>query len=216
MQPLRHIEGIAAPLPITNLDTDQIMPKQFLKGINKENLDKGVLYDLRFDANGDLRTDFVLNQTIYSNTEILIGAENFGCGSSREHAVWGLMQYGIRAVIAPSFGEIFYSNSINNRLLVAQVSDADARRLMEIITDSPGIKVILDIDTLTINAAEEIFDFQLAPRYRAVFLEGMDMIETTLKSMDKIKKFHRKWVFDHPWLENIGQKVIISRKMPPK
>ncbi|AEC20856.1 3-isopropylmalate dehydratase [Pusillimonas sp. T7-7] len=211
MQSLPYVEGIAAPLPIANLDTDQIMPKQFLRGIDKEGLGQGVLYDLRFGPDGLPRKDFVLNQDAYSGTHVLIGAENFGCGSSREHAVWGLMQYGIQAVIAPSFGEIFYSNAINNRLLVAQVSEANVYRLMEISHKQPGTSIRLDIDSLTIHAADEVFNFQLAPRYRAAFLEGLDMVATTLKSMDEIKLFAEKWVCEHPWLENVGQKVALRK-----
>src|ERR1700737_3081556 len=120
----RAIEGIAAPLPIGNLDTDQIMPKQFLRGIDKAGLDKGLLYDLRFDAAGEPRGDFVLNRAEYADCRVLIGGENFGCGSSREHAVWGLLQYGISAIVAPSFGEIFYSNALNNKLFRATVPQA--------------------------------------------------------------------------------------------
>ena len=102
------IEGVGAPLPLPNLDTDQIMPKQFLRGIDKSGLDKGLLYDMRFDEHGAPRADFVLNQPAWRDTRVLVAGANFGCGSSREHAVWGLQQFGIRAVIAPSFGEIFY------------------------------------------------------------------------------------------------------------
>src|SRR5450631_236216 len=120
----RTIEGIAAPLPIGNLDTDQIMPKQFLRGIDKGGLANGLLYDLRFNATGNPRGDFVLNRTAYAQCQILIGGENFGCGSSREHAVWGLLQYGIKAIVAPSFGEIFYSNAMNNQLLLATLPQA--------------------------------------------------------------------------------------------
>ncbi|MFL6832581.1 MAG: 3-isopropylmalate dehydratase small subunit, partial [Xanthobacteraceae bacterium] len=110
--PEKHlIEGIAAPLDIANLDTDQIMPKQFLRGIDKAGLDKGLLWDLRFDGEGRERAEFVLNRPEFVDTRVLVCGPNFGCGSSREHAVWGLQQYGIQAVIAPSFGEIFYSNA---------------------------------------------------------------------------------------------------------
>lgn len=210
MQALSYIEGVAAPLPIPNLDTDQIMPKQFLKGINKEGLAQGVLYDLRFDDKGALRADFVLNQTAYKGAGILVGAENFGCGSSREHAVWGLMQLGIKAVIAPSFGEIFYSNAINNRLLVARVSEPDADRITTVIKANPGIAVALDIEALTIAVAEEKLPFQLAPRHRDAFLGGLDMIETTLKQANEIKAFAAEWAAKNPWLDNVGGKVALS------
>ncbi len=118
MSLLTTIEGRALPLPIENLDTDQIMPKQFLRGIDKAGLARGLLYDLRYDAQGVAREDSVLNDARYEGAAVLLGGANFGCGSSREHAVWGLLQYGFAAVIAPSFAEIFYSNAMNNRLLL--------------------------------------------------------------------------------------------------
>ena len=120
------IRGRAARLDIANLDTDQIMPKQFLRGIDKAGLDKGVLYDLRFDGQGRLRPDFVLNRPGFAGVDLLLAGANFGCGSSREHAVWGMQQFGFKAVVASSFGEIFYSNAMNNRLLLAMVSPEDA------------------------------------------------------------------------------------------
>jgi 3-isopropylmalate/(R)-2-methylmalate dehydratase small subunit len=120
------IEGVAAPLPIASCDTDQIMPKQFLKIINKEGLSRGMLYDMRFDENGTPKQDFILNQEPWNKAKILVTAPNFGCGSSREHAVWGLMQWGIEAIIGHSFGEIFFSNAFNNGLLLAKVSEEEA------------------------------------------------------------------------------------------
>ena len=124
---LTTIEGTAVPLPIENLDTDQIMPKQFLRIIDKAGLSKGLLYDLRFDKHGEPLADCVLNQPAYNGARILIGGANFGCGSSREHAAWGLQQYGFDAVIAPSFAEIFYSNAMNNRFLWEQELDRAMR-----------------------------------------------------------------------------------------
>jgi len=123
------IEGVAAPLPYSNLDTDQIMPKQFLRIIDKAGLDKGLLYDLRFDEQGAPRPDCVLNQPAYAGASILVAGPNFGCGSSREHAVWGLQQFGIRAVIASSFGEIFYFNALNNGLLLVTLPPAEVDAL---------------------------------------------------------------------------------------
>ncbi len=139
----KTIAGVAAALPIANLDTDQIMPKQFLRGIDKSGLDKGVLYDLRFDGEGKPRADFVLNRPEYAGCQILVAAENFGCGSSREHAVWGLLQFGIRAVIAPSFGEIFHSNAMNNGLLLVVAPQARRRSLH---ARCPGAGEQLDVD----------------------------------------------------------------------
>src|SRR5262245_28653480 len=124
------IEGRSVPLPIENLDTDQIMPKQFLRGIDKSGLTEGLLYDLRFDTAGRPNPEFVLNQDAYAGASVLIGGSNFGCGSSREHAVWGLLQYGIKAVIAPSFAEIFFSNAMNNRLLLVALPPEEVAKLM--------------------------------------------------------------------------------------
>ena len=122
MEKLITLEAVAAALPFDNLDTDQLMPKQFLRGIDKSGLAKGMLYNMRHRPDGTVNPDFILNRPGHEETKILVAGPNFGCGSSREHAVWGLMQYGIRAVIAPSFGEIFYSNCFNNGLLAARVT----------------------------------------------------------------------------------------------
>ena len=122
MEKLVKLNAVAVPLPIDNLDTDQIMPKQFLRGVDKSGLAKGTFFNLRCYPDGTRRPDCVFNQPGYEKAGIIVSSPNFGCGSSREHAVWGLMQIGIRAVIAPSFGEIFYSNCFNNGLLAAKVS----------------------------------------------------------------------------------------------
>ena len=141
MTRLTTIEGSAAPLPIDNLDTDQIMPKQFLRIIDRAGLADGLLYDLRFDEHGAPRAGCVLNQSAYANARILIGGANFGCGSSREHAVWGLQQYGFQAVIAPSFAEIFYSNAMNNRLLLVQLERDVIDALTREAIETPGARL---------------------------------------------------------------------------
>ena len=130
MEKLITLEAVAAALPFDNLDTDQLMPKQFLRGIDKSGLAKGMLYNMRHRPDGTVNPDFILNRPGHEKTKILVAGPNFGCGSSREHAVWGLMQYGIRAVIAPSFGEIFYSNCFNNGLLAARVAPEAGERLL--------------------------------------------------------------------------------------
>ena len=151
------IEGVGAPLPLPNLDTDQIMPKQFLRGIDKSGLDKGLLYDMRFDEHGAPRADFVLNQPAWRDTRVLVAGANFGCGSSREHAVWGLQQFGIRAVIAPSFGEIFYSNAMNNRLLLAMLPQADVDILMRAVSDPVApASIRIDLSSMTVRAGSRV------------------------------------------------------------
>jgi 3-isopropylmalate/(R)-2-methylmalate dehydratase small subunit len=147
------IEGVAAPLPFSNLDTDQIMPKQFLRIIDKAGLDRGLLHDLRFDAGGAPRPDFVLNQPAYAGASIVVAGPNFGCGSSREHAVWGLQQFGIRAVIAPSFGEIFYFNAVNNGLLLISLAPAEIDALLARVSNTATNRVSIDVAAGSVTAA---------------------------------------------------------------
>src|SRR5262249_13164119 len=145
------VEGRLAALRIDNLDTDQIMPKQFLWGIDKSGLAKGVLHDLRFAPDGTPRADFVLNRSEHAGASVLVAGANFGCGSSREHAVWGLQQFGIRAVIAPSFAEIFYSNALNNRLLLVALPAEQIGELMRLADEQPDASVRIDVATLTLR-----------------------------------------------------------------
>lgn len=201
------IQGIAAPLPYDNLDTDQIMPKQFLRGIDKKGLDKGVLYDMRFDGDGQLRSDFVLNQALYKSAKILIAGSNFGCGSSREHAVWGLQQYGIQAVIAPSFGEIFYSNAMNNRLLLAMLSKDEIQALMADASDPAKATVRIDIESMSIQSAGVSATFDLAARHRMMFVDDLDMIGATLAYKEAIEAFTGHHWAQQPWLKDIASRT---------
>ena len=143
MEKLVKLNAVAVPLPIDNLDTDQIMPKQFLRGVDKPGLAKGTFFNLRCYPDGTRRPDCVFNQPGYEKAGIIVSSPNFGCGSSREHAVWGLMQIGIRAVIAPSFGEIFYSNCFNNGLLAAKVSREDGEAILEAVAESLSVSRLM-------------------------------------------------------------------------
>ena len=199
------IEGVAAPLPIANLDTDQIMPKQFLRGIDKAGLARGVLYDLRFDLQGKPREDFVLNRPEYANAPILVAGANFGCGSSREHAVWGLRQFGVRAVIAPSFAEIFYSNAMNNGLMLASIPERDVQGLLEeIASSSAPVQVSVDVENLQVTSAAVSAHFSLSQRHQSMFLHGLDMLGASLRHEQQIKVFAQQWQARHPWLENVA------------
>lgn len=202
-EPLR-IDGKAAAIRIENLDTDQIMPKQFLRGIDKSGLAQGLLYDLRFDTQGQPRSDFVLNRPHYAGTSILIGGSNFGCGSSREHAVWGLQQYGIRAVIAPSFGEIFYSNAMNNRLLLVMLPPEQVAALMEIVERSDGGPVGIDIESMRVHAEGFGAGFTLSARHREMFLKGLDIIGLSLAYRDRIEAFAAQRWASEPWTRDIA------------
>ena len=198
---LTKIAGLAAPLLIDNLDTDQIMPKQFLRTISKEGLDKGLLYDLRFDGHGQPRADCILNQPGYEATRILVAGSNFGCGSSREHAVWGLQQFGIAAVIAPSYGEIFYGNALNNRLLPIMLEQAAIDALVDALALAEQPTLEIDLLAMTIRAPDgTLTPFELAPRSRRMLVDGIDMVALTMQSMPQIEVFEQRHVATQPWM----------------
>lgn len=196
------IQGVGAPLPLNNLDTDQIMPKQFLLGIDKSGLAHGVLHDLRFDANEVPRPGFVLNQPAYSGANILVAGSNFGCGSSREHAVWGLMQIGIQAVIAASFGEIFYFNAANNRLLLVTLPEDAVDELTGEISDPASSSLVIDVAReMVVSASGKEHRFLLPARQKSMFLEGLDMVGATLKQMPQIEAFEQAHWASNPWMK---------------
>lgn len=200
MSKLTFIEGKALPLPIENLNTDQLMPKQFLHGIDKNSLDKGLLYDLRFDSAGKPRSDSILNDPRYRGAPILLGGANFGCGSSREHAVWGLVEYGFTAVVAPSFAEIFYNNAFNNRLLLVELKPAEVDELVSDAEKDPQTQLQIDIERQTVTSGSgRIFAFPLDARHKRMVIEGIDMIALTLASLAGIESFEREHRRRNPW-----------------
>jgi len=204
----RRIEGIAAPLNIANLDTDQIMPKQFLRGIDKAGLDRGLLWDLRFHGDGRPREDFVLNRRELAGTRVLIAGPNFGCGSSREHAVWGLQQYGIRAVIASSFGEIFYSNAMNNRLLAVMLPEGEVQALMREASDRPEpLRIEIDVERMTVRTSRRTSPFVMSPRHRTMVLEGLDTIGASLQHRAEIDAFAQAHWARQPWLRDVAART---------
>lgn len=199
-----RIEGRAAALRVENLDTDQIMPKQFLRRIDKAGLKEGLFHDMRFDSEGKPKADFVLNDPSYAGVSILVSGSNFGCGSSREHAVWGLQQSGIRAVIAPSFGEIFYSNSMNNRLLLVTLDPDDVASLMSDAEDAAGNQVSIDIENSVVRSRSIEASFSMLPRHRRMFLEGLDSIGLSLTYKSQIDAFAREHWQKQPWLKDVA------------
>ncbi|APW39775.1 3-isopropylmalate dehydratase small subunit [Rhodoferax koreense] len=202
------VAGRAAAIRIENLDTDQIMPKQFLRGIDKAGLADGLLYDLRFDAQGQVRSDFVLNRPQAAGTRMLIAGANFGCGSSREHAVWGLQQYGVRAVIAPSFGEIFYSNAMNNRLLLVMLPQAQVEALMaEADARAKGAEIEIDVAAMRLRSADVDTAFTLSDRHRRMFLEGLDVIGLSLAHQAQIDAFAARHWAAQPWVRDVARKT---------
>ena len=203
----RRIEGKAAAIRIENLDTDQIMPKQFLRGIDKAGLAEGLLYDLRFDAQGVVRPDFVLNQPRYQGANILLGGANFGCGSSREHAVWGLQQFGIQAVIAPSFGEIFYSNAMNNQLMLVMLPPEQVEMLIQDAGSAASHPIVIDVEQRRVRSQSLDTTFPISDRHRKMFLDNLDVIGLTLQQRDDIAAFAERHWQRQPWCRNVASQT---------
>ncbi len=206
MEKLITLTAVAAPIDIDNMDTDQLMPKQFLRGIDKSGLAKGLLYNHRHLSDGTLNPNFVLNKPGFENTRIIVAGPNFGCGSSREHAVWGLMQYGIRAVVAAGFGEIFYSNCFNNGLLAAKISPQTSAELFNYLSDSEPQKLTVSVKDKEIRTLDgsNVWAFELAERHQTMLLEGLDMLESTMKELELIRKFKLAHEKAFPWMSNLA------------
>jgi 3-isopropylmalate dehydratase small subunit len=201
MQPFAHLDGRAAPLAIANLDTDQIIPKQFLKTVDREGLAKGLFFDLRFDGEGRETPDFVLNQPAYAGVSVLIAGENFGCGSSREHAPWAMLDFGLRCVIAPSFADIFYNNCFNNGLLPITLPEAEVHALM---AEAKGGNHTFSIDLerqTVISPSGKRYAFEIDPGRKEKLLKGLDAVGETLQHAGDIGVFEHRRALTQPWLE---------------
>jgi 3-isopropylmalate/(R)-2-methylmalate dehydratase small subunit len=201
MQPFTDLHAKAAPLDVANLDTDQIIPKQFLKTVDREGLSRGLFYDLRFDGEGKPRPDFVLNDPRYAGAGVLITGDNFGCGSSREHAPWALLDFGIRCVIAPSFADIFYNNCFQNGLLPVALPEAAVRALMD---EAKGGNHVFSIDlasqTVTSPSGQQ-YRFEIDPARKEKLLQGLDAIGETLEHRQEIDAYEMRHALAQPWLE---------------
>jgi 3-isopropylmalate/(R)-2-methylmalate dehydratase small subunit len=201
MTPFTHLDGRGAPLPIANLDTDQIIPKQFLKTVDRDGLGKGLFYDLRFDEGGREIPGFVLNQPAYAGASVLIAGDNFGCGSSREHAPWALLDFGLRCVIAPSFADIFYNNCFSNGLLPVTLSEAQVHVLMD---EAKGGNHMFSIDLesqTVISPSGKRFTFEIDPGRKEKLLKGLDAVGETLQHAGDIGVFEQRRAISQPWLE---------------
>ena len=189
MEPIRIIKSKATPLDMANIDTDQIIPKQFLKLVQRTGYGKYLFYDWRFDKNGKLKPNFVLNDPKYQGREILVTRDNFGSGSSREHAVWALEDYGFKAIIAPSFADIFYSNCFKNGILPIKLSASDVEYLFR-YADDEEIKIDLAVQEMLV--AHKILHFQIDESRKKKLLEGLDDIDVTLKMESQIVEYEKK------------------------
>ena len=186
MEKFKKISSTITPFDKANVDTDQIVPKQFLKLVQKTGFGKYLFYNWRFDSDGTPKKDFILNESKYANSKILVTNENFGCGSSREHAVWALKDYGFSVIIAPSFADIFYSNCFKNGVLPIQMNRSTVER---IFTDISELEVDLENQTIRANDLQEHFDIESDKKRR--LLEGLDDIALTMKSETAIETFEK-------------------------
>ena len=199
MKKFDKIKAIAAPLPMINVDTDMIIPKQFLKTIKRSGLGKNLFHELRYDINGNLKNDFVLNWEFYKNAKILITGDNFGCGSSREHAPWSLLDFGFRCIIAPSFADIFFNNCFKNGILPIKVNNSENDILIKQAEDKSFITV--DLPKQVISCGSEInINFDIDPFRKKCLLEGLDDIALTLKKSEKIDDYELKLNKSRSWL----------------
>ena len=201
MQPFTTLDAKAAPLDIANLDTDQIIPKQFLKTVERVGLGKGLFYDLRFDEQGNAKPGFVLNDPRYASAGVLIAGDNFGCGSSREHAPWALLDFGVRCVIAPSFADIFYNNCFQNGLLPIALPADQVRALMgEAKGGNHVFSVDLESQTVTAPSGAK-FTFEIEPGRKEKLLKGLDAIGETLQAAKSIDVYEMRQALAKPWME---------------
>lgn len=190
MQKFVRVKGVAAPLPLANVDTDMIIPARYMKALTRSALGKHLFRELRYDADGRERADFIFNRPPCRDARILIAESNFGCGSSREHAVWALTDFGIRCIIAPSFGDIFAGNARKNGLLLIRLSDDLCAALRDAVERAPDAPVEVDLEAQQIRFAEGgAIDFAIDPGDRRILMEGLDDIERTLRHAAAIARF---------------------------
>ena len=193
MEPFTHHTGLVAPLDRVDVDTDQIIPKQFLKSIARTGFDAGLFFDWRFRPDGSPNPDFVLNKPEYQGASVLVSGRNFGSGSSREHAPWALQQFGFRAVIAPSFADIFRNNCYQNGLLPVALPDAIVRQLLDRATSQAGYKVSIDLENQTVaDERDTLASFDIDPAVKHRLLNGLDDIGLTLQHADDIASFEQR------------------------
>ena len=201
MEKFTTFEGIAAPLDMINVDTDMIVPKQFLKTIKRSGLGANVFDEMRFRPDGSEIEDFVLNQPDYRQSQILVAGDNFGCGSSREHAPWALLDFGFRCVIAPSFADIFFNNCFKNGILPIALPQAEVDKLMSDAKQGNGTVLSINLEAQTITRPNgEAIAFDVDPFRKNCLIEGLDDIGLTLQKKEKIDQYEVSLKHSHPWI----------------
>ena len=199
MQKFNKLKSIPAYLPIVNIDTDMIIPKQFLKTIKRTGLGKSLFFELRYDEQGNPLKEFVLNQEPYNQSKVLIGEKNFGCGSSREHAPWSLLDFGIKVVIAPSFADIFYNNCFKNGILPIVLKDEEIKELAELSKEKKEITINLEEQKIE-KGDNRPFDFDVEPFRKECLMNGYDDIALSLKKISDVENYIEKQKKATPWL----------------
>jgi 3-isopropylmalate/(R)-2-methylmalate dehydratase small subunit len=199
MDKFTQVQSIPAYLPIVNVDTDMIIPKQFLKTIKRTGLGKSLFFELRYDEQGNPLKEFVLNQEPYNQSKVLIGEKNFGCGSSREHAPWSLLDFGIKVVIAPSFADIFYNNCFKNGILPIVLKDDEIKELAELSKEKKEITINLEEQKIE-KGDNRPFDFEVEPFRKECLMNGYDDIALSLKKTSDVENYIEKQKKATPWL----------------
>ncbi|MFT5868271.1 MAG: 3-isopropylmalate/(R)-2-methylmalate dehydratase small subunit [Paracoccaceae bacterium] len=201
MEQFTKLTGIAAPLPLINVDTDMIIPKQFLKTIKRSGLGVNLFDEMRYDDDGAEIPSFVLNQPAYRDAEVLVSGENFGCGSSREHAPWALLDFGIRCVIAPSFADIFYNNCFKNGILPIVLAPEQIDVLMKDAEKGANARMSIDLEAQTVTSSDgEIFSFEVDAFKKHCLLNGLDDIGLTMEKLPSIDAFEAQASQSRPWV----------------
>jgi len=201
MEKFTTLTGIAAPMPLVNIDTDMIIPKQFLKTIKRSGLGVNLFDEMRYTQDGNEIPDFVLNQPAYRNAQILIAGDNFGCGSSREHAPWALLDFGIRCIISTSFADIFYSNCFKNGILPIVLPQEQVAALMEDADKGANARIAIDLESQTVTSADgEVFSFEVDPFKKHCLMNGLDDIGLSLGKIASIDAFEAQASQTRPWV----------------
>ncbi len=192
-------QGKVAPLDINNVDTDQIIPKQFLTSVSREGFAEALFYDWRYISDDQPNPDFVLNEARYQGASVLLTRENFGCGSSREHAPWALQQYGFEVIIASSFADIFFNNCINNQMLPVKLSEAQIEVLFTQATQSEAIEITVDLQNQQVKAGDKVVEFDIDPSVKQRLLSGLDFIGISEAYMSQIEAFEQSEGREQAW-----------------
>jgi 3-isopropylmalate/(R)-2-methylmalate dehydratase small subunit len=210
MQKFTRLQGIAALMPESSIDTDAIIPARFMRSPSTD-FGKALFANFRYGQDGAERPDFVLNQDPFRDSAILVAGANFGCGSSREAAVWALMRFGIRCVIAESYGEIFYENCFKNGLLPVTLPAEDCSRLARVLAESAGCQLLVDLEQcLIVLPGDAAVAFSLSPSRRHALLEGLDEIQLTLKCVDDIGRYEVGDSSTRPWVHSVGRGRVVK------